>query len=143
MNIREALLWFVLVALVVVIGWMWASPVRRPGSERVDFSAFMSRVDAGSVARVTITGQDAIVTTKDKTTFTTRLPRDVNLTDSLVAKGVSVGVAAPSHSPAVELLLLYTSTVLPWFALLLAGLAWQRIRTLERRLAALRGEDER
>jgi cell division protease FtsH len=143
MKIREALLWFVLVALVVVLAWMISGPGRQAASgPRVDFSEFMSRVDAGRVASVRIQDQDIVATSKTNETFVTLAPRDSSaFLPKLVERGVQVSIVSSSHGATMQLFLLYTSTVLPWFTLLLVVLAWLRLRALEKTIAALQGQE--
>jgi ATP-dependent Zn protease len=146
MTIREALLWFVMVALVVVLAWVLVGPGRQQAASgpRVDFSEFMARVDAGKVASVRVVDQgDLVATSKTGETFVTQAPRDSNaLMTKLLEHGVQVAIVGPTqHAPAVQLLLFYSSTVLPWFTLLLVALVWLRVRALEKKVASLHGQE--
>ena len=58
-TLKSLVFWVVLVVVGVII-WNFSTKFQQ-GPRLVNFSEFMSSVDAGTVARVVVTGQDIIV----------------------------------------------------------------------------------
>ncbi|MDR1988998.1 MAG: ATP-dependent zinc metalloprotease FtsH [Acidobacteriaceae bacterium] len=74
---------------------------------RLSFSEFMTAVDAGTVSRVTITGQELTGTTKDpqNSTFRAYAPTQYEgLANKLIERGVQVDSKEPTASPWATLL---------------------------------------
>jgi cell division protease FtsH len=85
---------------------------------RVSFSEFMSWVDAGSVARVEVVGQDVNGVTKGNETFHTYAPSQYEgLVNRLMDRGVQVSSKEQTASP-------WASLLLGWAPMLLAIGFW-------------------
>jgi cell division protease FtsH len=97
------LFWVALVVLGVLI---WNVSTKLQTHEKtVTFSEFMSWADSGSVARVTITGQDVSGFTKSSEHFQTYAPAQYDgLVNKLIEKGVQVTAKEPTASPWATLL---------------------------------------
>jgi len=71
-TLRSLLFWLVL-AIVAVVVWNFQTAFA-PRDRAVSFSEFMSWVDSGQVAEVTIAGNEVTGTTKANETFRTYAP---------------------------------------------------------------------
>ena len=102
-TLKSLLFWVALVVLGVLI---WNVSTKFQTHERtVTFSEFMSWADSGSVARVTITGQDISGFTKSGDHFQTYAPAQYEgLVNKLIEKGVQVTAKEPTASPWATLL---------------------------------------
>ncbi len=138
MRPRELFLWSVLVVLAGVLIWLASN--RTVSTERVLSAAdFMKQVNSGVVARVTVTDQQVIATTRTNQTFATEKPSDADsLIRDLVTRRINVTFAPRSdRSPVILALGFYTSTILPWFTFALVLVAFGRVRAIEKRIEAL------
>src|SRR3989454_2455835 len=92
--------------LVVVGVIIWNFSTKFQQHDRpVTFSDFMSWADAGSLARVEITGQDIAGVTKANETFHTYAPSQYDgLVNKLIERGVQVRAKEPTASPWASLL---------------------------------------
>ncbi len=102
-TLKSLLFWMVLVVVGVLI---WNFSTKFQTHERqVSFSEFMSWADAGSVARVTITGQEITGYTKANESFRTYAPSQYDgLVNKLIDKNVVVIAKEPTASPWASLL---------------------------------------
>jgi cell division protease FtsH len=102
-TLKSLLFWVALVVLGVLI---WNVSTKLQTHEKtVTFSEFMSWADSGSVARVTITGQDVSGFTKSSEHFQTYAPAQYDgLVNKLIEKGVQVTAKEPTASPWATLL---------------------------------------
>ncbi len=102
-TLKSLLFWVALVVLGVLI---WNVSTKLQTHEKtVTFSEFMSWADSGSVARVTITGQDVSGYTKTSEHFQTYAPAQYDgLVNKLIEKGVQVTAKEPTASPWATLL---------------------------------------
>src|SRR5438128_2027144 len=92
--------------LVVVGVLIWNFSTKFQQHDRaVDFSVFISSVDAGTVARVVVTGQDITGVTKAGDNFRTFAPSQYDgLVNKLIDRGVVVQAKEPTASPWASLL---------------------------------------
>ncbi|HVC19923.1 MAG TPA: ATP-dependent zinc metalloprotease FtsH [Vicinamibacterales bacterium] len=97
-TLKSLLFWMVLVVVAVLI---WNFSTRFQEHDRsVSFSEFMSWVDSGQVARVTITGNDITGFTKGNDSFRTYAPTQYEgLANKLIDHSVVVQAKEPSSSP--------------------------------------------
>ena len=102
-TLKSLLFWVALVVLGVLI---WNVSTKFQTHETtITFSEFMSRADSGSVARVTITGQDISGFTKVNEHFQTYAPAQYDgLVNKLIDRGVVVTAKEPTASPWATLL---------------------------------------
>jgi cell division protease FtsH len=107
------------VALFIVGLLIWnVSTKFQQHERRVSFSEFMSWVDAGSVARVEVVGQDVNGVTKGNETFHTYAPSQYEgLVNRLMDRGVQVSSKEQTASP-------WASLLLGWAPMLLAIGFW-------------------
>ncbi|MFN7915913.1 MAG: ATP-dependent zinc metalloprotease FtsH [Vicinamibacterales bacterium] len=102
---KSLLFWLVLVVAGVLI---WNFATRYDARDHsLSFSEFMAAVDAGSVQRVVITGQEITGTTKDapNQTFKTYAPTQYEgLANKLIDRGIAVQSKEPTASPWASLL---------------------------------------
>ena len=86
--------------LVVVGVVIWNVSTKLQTHDRqVSFSEFMSWTDAGSVARVVLTGQEISGFTKSNEAFHTYAPSQYNgLAHKLIERGISVTATEPTPS---------------------------------------------
>ena len=104
-TLKSLLFWLVLVVAGVLI---WNFATRYDARDHsLSFSEFMAAVDAGSVQRVVITGQEITGTTKDapNQTFRTYAPTQYEgLANKLIDRGIAVQSKEPTASPWASLL---------------------------------------
>jgi cell division protease FtsH len=100
--------------LVVVGVLVWNVSTRfQPNQKPQRFSEFMANVDAGQVARVTITGNEIIGTSKSNENFRTYAPAQYEgLANKLIERGVDVSAREPSASPWSAILFSYAPILL-------------------------------
>ncbi|HZP47632.1 MAG TPA: ATP-dependent zinc metalloprotease FtsH [Vicinamibacterales bacterium] len=102
-TLKSLLFWVVLVVIGVLI-WNFSTRFQHP-ERTVKFSEFMSWADSGSVASVTITGQDVTGFTKSGDHFRTYAPAQYDgLVNKLIEKNVQVDSREPTASPWASLL---------------------------------------
>ena len=89
-NARNIAFWVVLLLLVMVLFNVFNGGTSTQSSRNVAYSEFVSRVDDGNVASVTLDGERVNVRGKDGSLYSTIAPRDDGLTERLLAKGVEV-----------------------------------------------------
>ena len=102
-TLRSLVFWMFLVVIGVLI---WNFSARFQRSERqVNFSEFISWTDAGTVARVEITGQEISGHTRNGESFHTYAPSQYEgLANKLIDRGVAVSSKEPTASPWASLL---------------------------------------
>ena len=102
-TLKSLLFWMALVVLSVLI-WNFSTKFQQH-ERKVTFSEFMSWADSGSVARVTITGQEIAGVTKVNETFRTYAPAQYDgLVNKLIDRGVVVTAQEATASPWASLL---------------------------------------
>jgi cell division protease FtsH len=105
-TLKSIVFWVALFVLAALV-WSYSTNGFHGTSTPKTFSAFMSSVEAGNVATVTITGNEITGTLKPNGTFRTHVPAQYEgLVNELLAKGVEVTSREPTTSP--WLALLYT-----------------------------------
>ncbi len=110
-TLKSLLFWVVLFVVGVLI---WNFSTKFQTHERtVLFSEFISWVDSGTVAGVTITGQDISGTTKAQERFHTYVPSQYDgLANRLIERGVQVDSKEPTASPWASLLYTWAPALL-------------------------------
>jgi cell division protease FtsH len=105
-TLKSIVFWVALFVLAALV-WSYSTNGFQGATTAKTFSAFMSSVEAGNVATVTITGNEITGTLKPNGTFRTHVPPQYEgLVNELLAKGVEVTSREPTSSP--WLTLLYT-----------------------------------
>jgi cell division protease FtsH len=96
--VRSLLFWLVLVVVAVLV-WNFSTTFQAR-DKTVTFSDFMSWVDSGQVAEVTISGNEISGTTKANETFRTYAPPQYEgLANKLVERSVAITAREPAASP--------------------------------------------
>ena len=102
-TLRSLLFWMVLVVVGAVI-WNFSTAFQ-PRAAEWDFSEFVRQVDAGQVARVTITGNEITGTTTSNESFRTYAPPQYEgLANRLIDRDVTVEAREATASPWTTLL---------------------------------------
>jgi len=97
-TVKSLLFWVVLAVLAVLI-WNFSTKFQQHETT-ITFTDFMARADSGTVARVTITGQEITGVTKVNDTFHTYAPSQYDgLVNKLIDRGVVVTAKEPTASP--------------------------------------------
>ena len=119
MNIKNLMMWGVIVLLVVGLFQLFQKPQKNTASETINFSNFLKNVEDGRVVHVEIKGNNIEGILADGTTFKTYSPNDPNLVERLSNKGVSI-TAAPLDDQMPSIL----GVLLSWFPMLLLIGVW-------------------
>ena len=119
MNLKNLMMWGVIVLLVVGLFQLFQNPKKVVVSEKVPFSNFLENVEEGRVVQVEIVGNQIEGVLSDGTTFNTYAPNDPNLVERLTAKGVNI-TASPIEEKMPSLL----GVLLSWFPMLLLIGVW-------------------
>ena len=102
-TLKSLLFWVVLVVIGVLI-WNFSTKFQH-ADRLVKFSEFLQWADSGSVASVTVTGQDITGFTKVGERFHTYAPSQYEgLVNKLIDRGVQVDSKEPTASPWASLL---------------------------------------
>ena len=113
-NARNIAFWIVLLLLVLALFNVFSGGTTTQSSRNVAYSEFISRVEAGNVASVTLDGERVNVRGKDGSLYSTISPRDDGLTERLLGKGVEVRAESQQQSGLMSFLL----QLLPFFLLI-------------------------
>ena len=119
MNLKNLMMWGVIVLLVVGLFQLFQNPNRSVVSDKVSFSSFLQNVEDGRVVEVEIQGNNIKGVLSNGTTFNTYAPNDPGLVDKLTSKGVSI-TASPIEDKMPSLL----GILLSWFPMLLLIGVW-------------------
>ena len=79
MNVKNLLMWGVIVLLVVGLFNLFNNPARDTSTNKIPFSIFLEEVDNGRVVEVEIKGNTITGTLSNGTKFDTYAPNDPNL----------------------------------------------------------------
>ena len=113
---RNLLVWAVIVLGMMMVFNMFQQP--QQSSQSVAYSDFLERVRSGSIARVTIQGQDLTATTMDGQKFYVFVPRDDNLVPTLLQNKVDVKAEPVEGQP------WYVTLLISWLPILLLVGLW-------------------
>ena len=119
MNLRNLMMWGVVVLLVLGLYNLFQNPGTITGKTEMPFSTFLTEVDKGSVASVDIRGSEISGTFRDGKGFKTYSPNYPNLVEKLSAKGVAI-TAGPREEKGPSL----WGVILSWFPMLLLIGVW-------------------
>ena len=119
MNLKNLMMWGVIVLLIVGLFNLFKNPKHPVASDTVPFSSFLKNVEDGRVVRVEIKGNNIEGVLADGTTFKTYAPNDPNLVEKLSSKGVNI-TAAPQDNQMPSL----WGILLSWFPMLLLIGVW-------------------
>ena len=119
MNIKNLMMWSLIVLLVVGLFQLFQNPKQTTNSEKITFSNFIKNVEDGRVVQVNIKGNNIEGILADGSVFNTYAPNDPNLVEKLTSKGVNI-TAAPLDDKMPSLL----GVLLSWFPMLLLIGVW-------------------
>jgi cell division protease FtsH len=83
MNMRNILVWAILLVLLLALFNMLQGPSQSAPSNEINYSQFMNQVESGQVSSVTIQGDTITGQTTGGATFRTTIPADANVTAAL------------------------------------------------------------
>ncbi len=113
---KNLALWLVISLMMILLFNLFNKP--KPNQERLNYSEFITAVDAGKVASVTIQGSDIIGKFSDGKDFRSFKPADANLTTKLLEKKIVVS-ARPDEEK-----FSWFSIFISWFPLILLVGVW-------------------
>ena len=119
MNLKNLMMWGVIVLLIVGLFNLFKNPKHPMASDTIPFSSFLKNVEDGRVVQVEIKGNDIEGILADGTAFKTYAPNDPNLVEKLSSKGVNI-TAAPQDNQMPSL----WGILLSWFPMLLLIGVW-------------------
>ena len=119
MNLKNLMMWGVIVLLVVGLFQLFQNPKNVMVPDKMPFSEFLKNIDDGRVVQVEIKGNDIDGILSDGTVFNTYSPNDPNLVEKLTSKGVTI-TASPLEDKMPSLL----GILLSWFPMLLLIGVW-------------------
>ncbi len=113
---RNALLWLVIILVLVAVFNLFQSPAGSRTPE-LAYSDFLARVEQEQVATVTIQGKDISGQLRDGTPFTTYMPDDSTLIETLREHGVRFTAKKQETNALI-------GTLIAWFPMLLLIAVW-------------------
>ncbi len=113
---RNIIVWVLIITGTMMLFNLFQQP--NQNRQAVSYSEFLSRVDNGQIASVTIQGQAVKATTTDGSEFLAYVPKDDTLVPKLLAKKVNVKAEAPEEDP------WYISLMISVFPILLLLGVW-------------------
>ncbi len=102
-NARNIAFWAVLLLLILALFKMFDGGTGTSSSRPMSYSDFVTSVDAGQVASVTLDGERVIIKGTDGVQYVAIKPAGEEVTDRLIAKGVDVQVVAQETSGIMSL----------------------------------------
>ena len=119
MNLRNLMMWGIIVLLVLGLYNLFQNPGSITGKSDMPFSSFLTEVDKGNVTSVDIRGSEISGTFANGKGFKTYSPNYPNLVEKLTAKGVSI-TAGPREEKGPSM----WGIILSWFPMLLLIAVW-------------------
>ncbi len=116
-NARNLIIWVALFLLVIGLFSIFNNNAESQGGKAITFSQFMERVDNGSVKRVVLDGEKVYIRGSDDQQYRTVKPREVDITEQLLAAKVEVEAAPQEQSG-------FMSTISLWLPFLLLIGVW-------------------
>jgi cell division protease FtsH len=113
---KNLALWLVISLMVILLFNMFNRP--QEGRVETTYSQFLTSVDKGDVAQVTIQGSRIFGKQVDGRTFQTFMPRDTDVIKKLTEKGVEIQAKPEEETP------WYMSILISWFPMLLLIGIW-------------------
>ena len=113
-NARNIAFWVVLFLLILALFNLFSGGQSTMSSQSISYSEFVNRVESGEVASVKLDGEKAVIHGQDGSTYSTIIPKDVNVAERLVSNNVEV-TAEPQEQSGI---LTYVGTLLPFLILI-------------------------
>ena len=90
MNLKNLMMWGLIVVLVMGLFQLFQKPNKNMVSDKMPFSEFLKNIDDGRVIQVEIKGNNIEGILADGSVFNTYAPNDPNLVEKLTSKGVTI-----------------------------------------------------
>jgi len=119
MNMRNILVWAILLILLLALFNMLQGPAREPAATEVNYSNFRDQVDAGQIRSVTIQGDVITGETTNGGAFRTVIPGDARVSDALRDSNVEITARSASDGG-----MGFWGLILSWFPMLLLIAVW-------------------
>ena len=119
MNMKNLMMWGIIVLLVLGLFNLFQNPDRVTASKDLPFSTFISEVDKGNITSVDIKGSQIEGTFSNGARFKTYSPNYPNLVERLTDKGVAI-----SAGPSQDKMPSFLGILLSWFPMLLLIGVW-------------------
>ncbi|HSW50201.1 MAG TPA: ATP-dependent metallopeptidase FtsH/Yme1/Tma family protein, partial [Bryobacteraceae bacterium] len=104
-NIKTAVVWVILISVAVLL-WLVVQTGKARPEEQLTFTGFLAQVEAGNVAKVTISGNEVRGDFKDNKGLRTVIPTNYpDIYSLLQNKGVNVDIKASSSGTWVSFLI--------------------------------------
>ena len=124
MNMRNILVWAILLVLLLALFNMLSGPSREPAANEMSYSTFLQQVENGAVQSVTIEGEQVKTITGTLTNgaaFRTTAPADTDVTEALLNHdGQAIEINARPASGGLSLI----GVLIQWFPMLLLIAVW-------------------
>jgi cell division protease FtsH len=118
MNMRNILVWAILLVLLLAMFNMLSGPSQEPAAGELNYSGFMDQVEAGEIRSATIQGETITGETTSGSSFRTTVPADANVTEAL--RAADVEITAREEGGGMSLL----GILIQWFPMLLLIGVW-------------------
>ena len=119
MNMRNILVWAILLILLLALFNMLQGPAREPAATEVNYSRFLDQVDAGQIRSVTIQGDVITGETTNGGSFRTVIPGDARVSDALRESNVEITARSAGDGG-----MGFWGLILGWFPMLLLIAVW-------------------
>ncbi|MBI1263298.1 MAG: ATP-dependent zinc metalloprotease FtsH [Alphaproteobacteria bacterium] len=119
MNMRNILVWAILLILLLALFNMLQGPAREPAAAELNYSSFLDQVEAGQVRSVTIQGDVITGESANGETFRTVIPGDARVSDALRQSDVEITARSASEGG-----MGFWGLILNWFPMLLLIGVW-------------------
>ncbi len=113
---KNLALWLVITLMMIMLYNLFNQ--QQISETSISYTQFLTMVDSEKVERVTIQGQELLITDSDQNRFKVFAPQDPDLIKILRQKGVTIEAKAPAESP------WYMSVLVSWFPMLILIGVW-------------------
>jgi cell division protease FtsH len=113
-NVRNIAFWVVLFLLILALFNMFSGGQTSMAANTRSYSDFVAAVDAGTVAQVTLDGEEIRFRGTDGRDYVTIMPADAGVTDMLIAQGIPVSARSQQQSGLTSFIL----SLLPFLLLI-------------------------
>ena len=113
---KNLALWLVITLMMVMLYNLFNQ--QQLSQNDISYSEFLSMVENNRVSKVTIQGQEILVTDTNRKHFKIYAPRDPSLIQTLKSKGVTINAKPPAESP------WYMSVLVSWFPMIVLIGVW-------------------
>ncbi|WP_424941856.1 ATP-dependent zinc metalloprotease FtsH [Aliiroseovarius crassostreae] len=111
-NARNFAFWIVLFLLILTLFNLFSNGQSSMSSSNVSYSEFVAALEGDQVQSATVDGEELTYQASDGKLYTTVLPRDAEVTDRLLAKGVDVKAEPQTQSGFMSLITLLLPVLL-------------------------------